>query len=141
MKILKKNLPESLLNAPNVILAPVSLGNIFLSNRNTAPCNSHHSNIVDIVLIKVDFQLGVVSFWPLIESPALYDLRWLLKFEIFSGDVATKELELASLLSTLKNLGGGAGEGSNALRVGECLVEFGSRRTEFFSVGDSCGVN
>jgi hypothetical protein len=48
------HLPKSLLDAANVILHPVSLCDLFLTNGNSAPSNSHNGDVINIVLIKVD---------------------------------------------------------------------------------------
>lgn len=51
------HLPKSLLDASDVIFAPVSLGDVFLADRDTLPGDTHDSDVVDVVLIKLNVEL------------------------------------------------------------------------------------
>jgi len=93
---------ESLLYAANIILSPVPLCDFFLANRNTAPRNPHNRNIIHIILIKRDLKTRIMSFWPLIKSPALNNLCRFNQLEIFTCNVTTEELELAAFLGAFE---------------------------------------
>lgn len=60
------HLPKGSLDASDVILAPVTLGNFLLTNWYTTPSDLHDSDIVDIVLIKDDFETREVTLGPLV---------------------------------------------------------------------------
>lgn len=133
-------LPKGRLDTPNVVFRPVSLRNFLLTNRNTTPVRPHHSDIVDIVLIKVDLESREMSLWPLIQSPALNNLCRLLEFEILASDITTEELELSSLLGTFEELWSCSSECCDSLGVGEGLIELRGWGTEFLAVGDGGSV-
>lgn len=75
---------KRLLDASDVVLSPISFSNLFLTNGDSTPADSHNSDVIHIVLIKVDLKPRIMSLWPLIQSPALNYLRGLNKFEIFA---------------------------------------------------------
>lgn len=135
------NLPESLLDALNVVLKPVALGNVLLADGNTLPLNSHNGNVVDVVLIKLNVELGEVTSGPLVQTPALSDLLGLLKLEVLAGDVSAKQLELAANLGTIEDLGRGSCEGSDSLGVDESLVQLLGSGSELFVIGHSGSVD
>lgn len=137
----KRDSPKSLLDASDIILAPVPLRNILLANRNTTPTNPHDRNVIDIILIEIDLETREVSRGPLVESPALHDLRGFHELEVLARDVPAEELELATLLGALEDLGCGAREGRDALRVREGLVELRGGRPELFRVRHRRGVD
>lgn len=97
--------------------------------------------MVDVVLVKLDLQLGVVVLGPLVQPPALHDLGRLLQLEVLARDVAAEELELAAGLGALEDPGQGPREGRDALRVGEGLVELLGRGAELLVVGHRGGVD
>jgi hypothetical protein len=134
-------LPKRLLDASYIVFPPVSLRDLFLSNRDTAPSNSHDSNIVDIILIKADLESGKVSFWPLVQSPALNDLCGFNKLQVFTGYIASEEFILSTLFSTFKQLRCCTGEGCDALGIREGLVELSRWSTELFCIGNGGGVD
>lgn len=51
------DLPKGLLDASDVIFAPVSLGDVFLTDRDTLPGDTHDGDVVDVVLIKLNVEL------------------------------------------------------------------------------------
>ena len=132
---------ERLLDAPDVVLSPISLSDLFLANGDSAPANSHHRDIVNIILIEIDLQTRIMSFWPLIQSPALNDLCGLNKLEIFASDVASEQLKFAPLFGAFEDLGRSSGESSNTLWIGEGLVKLGSWGSELFSISYGCSIH
>lgn len=133
-------LPKCRLDAAHIILVPIPLRDLLLSNRDARPRNPHHRHIIPIVLIKANLLCGVVSRRPLIQSPALDDLRRLLQLLERTTDIPTKDLKLASHLRALEELRLRTSEGGDALRVGEGLVELCGRGAELLSVRDGRGV-
>lgn len=129
------------LDAPHIVLAPVALRHLLLAHGHAAPLDAHDRHAVDVVLVKVDAQRRVVTRRPLLQAPALHNVRGLLELDVGTGDVAVKQLKLAADLGALKQLGRRAREGGDALRVGESLVQLVGRGAELFLVGDRCGVD
>lgn len=129
------------LDASDIVFEPVALGNIFLADWHTRPVDAHDSHTVNVVLVKLNDLLGVVTGRPLVQSPCLDDLLGLLQLDILSRDVAVKQLPLATLLGALKFLRGGTSEGGEALRVGEGQVELFSSSPELFLVRNGSRVN
>ena len=115
--------PKSPLDAADVVLKPVALGHLFLTNRHAGPLDAHNRDAVGIVLVKLDLQRRVVAGGPLVQTPALNNLGGLLQLQVLARDVAVEDLKLAALLGPLKDLGRGAGEGGDPLGVCEGLVE------------------
>lgn len=130
-----RDLPKSLLNALDIVLEPVALGHVLLADGHSLPGNTHDGNVVDVILVKLDVQLRVVTGGPLVETPALCDLLGGLEFEIFARHVAVKQLKLSAELGTLEDLGRRSGKGSNSLRVDKGLVQLLSRGAELFVIG------
>lgn len=128
------NLPKSLLDASHVILAPVTPGHVFLADRNALPGDAHDGNVVDIVLVKLNVELRVVTGRPLVQSPGLNNLLGLFQLKIFSRDVAVKELKLASCLCSLKHLWRRPSEGGQSLRVDKGLIQLLSSGAELLVV-------
>lgn len=137
----KKNTPKSLLDAPDVILQPVPLSNLLLSDRNPRPLDAHDRDMVDVVLVKLDLQLGVVVLGPLVQSPALDDLGRRLQLQVLSRDISPKQLELASLFRAFEDFGWCSRECGNALRVGKSLVELLGGGAELLVVGHRGGID
>lgn len=77
---------------------------------------------------------------PLVKSPALNDLGGLDELEELTCHVSAEQLELATLLGALEELGLGTGEGGDALGVREGLVELGRGGAELLGVGNCGGV-
>lgn len=133
--------PKGLLDAPDVILQPVSLGHLLLSDGDPSPLDAHDSDVVDVVLVKLDLQLGVVVFGPLVQAPALHDLSRFVQLQILAGNIAPEQLELATLLGALEDLGGRPCESGDALWVGEGPVQLLGSGAELFAVGHGGGVD
>ncbi len=134
-------LPEGGLDASDVVLIPVPLGHLLLADWNTGPLNSHDGYIVNIVLIELKLECRVVISWPLIQSPGLHNLLWLLEDLILAANITAEDLENAANFGAVKALWLTTGEGSDALGIGECFVELGGWATELLGVGDSSSVN
>ena len=115
-------LPKRLLNAPDVILAPIPLRDFLLPDGHPAPAHPHDRDVIHVVLVEVDLEAGVVLRGPLVKPPALHNLGWLNELKIFACYVAAEELELSALLGALEELWSGASESGDALGVGEGLV-------------------
>ncbi|RBQ99469.1 hypothetical protein VDGD_20080 [Verticillium dahliae] len=124
------HLPEGALDAVHIVLLPVALGDVLLANRNAGPGHAHQGNVVDVVLVELNAQLGEVASGPLLETPALHDPLGGLQLQVLARDIAIKELELAALLGTLKHLRRRTGKGSNATGISEGLVQLVGRGTE-----------
>ena len=139
--VLKLNSPKRPLDAADVVLQPVPLGDLFLTDGHAGPLDAHDGDAVNVVLIKLDPQRREVALGPLVQAPALHNLGRLLELEILARDVATKELKLAALLSTLEYLGRFPGEGSQPLRVGEGLVKLRGCGAELLVVGNGGRVD
>lgn len=135
------DLPKSLLDALDVVFGPVTLGNVFLANGHAFPSNSHHGNMVNIILVKLDLKLGKVAGGPLAQAPALNKLLGRLKCEVLARDVSAKQLKLAALFGTLEDLGRRSGEGGNPRRVDKGLVQLFGGRSELFVIGNSGSVD
>jgi hypothetical protein len=90
--------------------------------------------MVHVVLVKLNLERGVVTLGPLSQPPALDNLFVRLEFEIFTRDIATKQLKLATLVCTFKHLGRAPREGSDARWVDECLVRLLGSRAELLVV-------
>lgn len=75
-----------------------------------------------------------MSLGPLVQSPALHDLLRFVELEVFARDVASEQLELASLLGTLERLGSRTGKGRDPLWVSEGLVQLFGGSAELFGV-------
>ena len=133
--------PECLLDTPHVVFSPVPLRDLLLAHGHAAPSHTHDGDVLDIVLVEVDLQLGEVTLGPLVQPPGLDKPGGLLQFDELARDVAAKELKLAAYLGTLEHLGRGPCEGGQALGVGEGLVQLGGGGAEFLVVGDSGGVH
>lgn len=78
---------------------------------------------------------------PLVQAPALDNLVGRVKLQVFSGNVAVKELELATLLGAFKKLGDAPGEGADSVDIGECLVQLVGGSTELVVVGYSHSID
>lgn len=74
--------PKGCLDTPHVIFSPIALGNFLLSDWNALPSHSHSGDLICIVLIKVDGEFTEMAIRPLLQSPLLHDLGWLLQLEI-----------------------------------------------------------
>lgn len=119
----ENDIPESLLNAANIVHVPVLLGDILLSNWNTRPRNTQLSNTVDIILIEVDLLRTEVTLGPLSKTPLLDNLLGLVEGNELSSYVSVKDSELAADLGALELARRTARERSDALWVGEGVVE------------------
>lgn len=119
----RHDIPESLLDAANIVHVPVLLGDIFLANRNAGPRNTHLSNTVDIVLIEVDLLRAEVTLGPLSKTPLLDNLLGLIKGNELSSHVSVEDSELAADLGALKLARCTARECSDTLRVRKGGVE------------------
>lgn len=137
----RRHVPESPLDALNVVLKPVALGNVLLANRHTSPLDAHDRDVLNIVLVELDLQRRVVTGRPLVQPPALDDLSRLLQLEILAGDVSAEQLKLATLLGSFEDLGRSPGERGQPLGVREGLVKLGGSGAELLVVGDGCGVD
>ena len=134
------NLPKSPLDAADVVLKPVVLGNLLLADGDAGPLDAHNSDLVNVVLVELDLQGRVVVGGPLLKTPLLDNLDGLLKLDELADHVSAEQLELAARLGTLPNLGGSAGESGNAAGVGEGLVELLGGGAELLVIGDGSGV-
>jgi hypothetical protein len=119
----RKDIPESLLNAADIVHFPVLFGDIFLADRDARPGDTHLGNAIDIILVEVDLQRAEVALRPLRKTPCLDDLLRLVESNELSSDVAVKDSELATDLGTLELARSAACERSNALRVRESVIE------------------
>ena len=134
-------IPESLLNAANIVHVPVLLGDILLTNRNARPSDTHLSNTVDIILVEVDLQRTEVTLGPLSQTPLLDNLLGLVERHELASDIAVEDGELAANLGALELAGRATCEGSNALRVGESVVELAGGGTELIGGSHGGGVD
>lgn len=75
---------ECRLDALDVVLSPVPLRNLLLTDWHTIPLHTHHSDVVDIVLIKLNVEGRIVTLGPLAQSPALYKLLGCIQLLVFS---------------------------------------------------------
>lgn len=75
-----------------------------------------------------------MTSWPLVQPPALDNLLGLFQLKVLSGNVAIKQLKLASLLCTLEQLWRGASEGSQPLGVDKGRIHLFSSSTELLVV-------
>lgn len=116
------DLPESLLDAANVVHLPVLLGDVLLADGDTRPLDAHLSHAVDVVLIEVDLQGAEVLSGPLGQTPLLDDLSGG-ELGVLAGNVAVEDGELAADLGALELAGRSTGESGDALGVGESGVE------------------
>ena len=119
----RNDIPESLLNAANIVHVPVLLGDILLTNRNARPRNTHLSNTIDIILIEVDLLRTEVTLRPLGKTPLLDNLLGLVEGDELSSHVSVEDSELAADLSALELARRAARERGDALRVREGVVE------------------
>jgi len=115
-------IPESLLDAANVVRLPVLLGDVLLADRNAGPGNAQLGDAVHVVLIEVHLEGAEVAGGPLGQTPFLDDLLRGVELDILAGDVAVEYGELAADFGALELAGRTAGEGGNALGVGEGVV-------------------
>lgn len=135
------NLPKSPLDAADVVLKPVVLGNLLLADGDAGPLDTHNSDLVNIVLVELDLQGREVTGGPLLKTPLLDNLEWFLKLNELADHVSAKKLELAARLGTLPDLGRSASESGDTAGVGEGLVELLSGGAELLVIGDSSGVD
>lgn len=134
------NSPKGPLDAPDIVLKPVVLGNFLLADGDAGPLDAHNSDLVDVVLVELDLQGRVVTLGPLLKTPLLDNLGRLGQLDVLARHVAAEQLELAARLGTLEHLGRGTGESGNATGVGEGLVELLGGGAELLVVGDGGGV-
>lgn len=137
----RKNIPECLLDAANVVHVPVLFGDVLLANGNTSPGHPHLGNSIDIVLVEVDLQRTEVTLRPLGQAPLLDDLLRLIELGEFAGHIAIEDGELASDLGALELARRGASESGNPLGISEGVVQFLSGRAELIGGGNSGGVD
>lgn len=135
------NIPESLLDAADVVDIPVLLGDILLTNRDAGPGHAHLSDAVDIVLVELDLQRAEVTRGPLGKTPLLLNQGRGLELGVLAGDVSVEDGELSAHLSALKLARGAASESSNALGVGEGVVQLLSRGAELVRSGHGSSVD
>jgi hypothetical protein len=133
-------IPESLLDAANVVQLPVLLGNVLLADGHAGPGNAQLGDAVDVVLIEVHLKGGEVVGGPLSETPFLDNLLRR-ELEILAGDVAVEDSELAADLGALELTGRAAGEGGDALRVSEGVVELLGGGAHLIGCGHGGGVH
>lgn len=129
------NSPKCALDAINVVLLPVPLGDILLADRDTLPGYPHDGNVVNIVLIKRDGQLGEMTSRPLLQPPLLDDVLGRVQLDVLALHVSVEKLKLPSRLGALEDLGGCSGESRDASGVGESLVQLVGRSAELGRVG------
>jgi hypothetical protein len=134
-------IPESLLDAANIVHVPVLLGDIFLTNGNARPSNTHLSNTIEIILVEVDLQRTEVTLRPLSQTPLLDNLLGLVESHELASDIAVEDGELAANLGALKLAGRTTCEGSNALRIGEGIVELAGCGAELIGGCHGGGVD
>lgn len=120
----KNNIPESLLNAADIVHVPVLLGDILLSDRNAGPRNTKLSDAVDIILIEVDLLCTEVALRPLRKTPLLHDLLGLVERDELASDIAVEDSELAADLGALELAWHAARECRDALCVREGGEQF-----------------
>lgn len=137
---MRGDLPKGLLDATDVVLAPVALGHILLTNRDAGPCDAHVGNAVRVILLELKGLLGEMASWPLVQAPCLDNLCWC-ELDELSRDVAIEQLELATLLGTFEFLGRGTSKGSEALRIGKGLVQLVGRGLELLRLNKGGGVH
>lgn len=124
------NIPESLLNATNIVHLPVVLGSVFFADRDTGPGHAHECHAVHVVLVEFDFERAEVTLGPLGETPFLDDEGRRVELDVFAVDVAIEDGELAADVGAVELARRAAGEDCDALRVGEGVVELFGRGAE-----------
>lgn len=136
----KYDIPESLLDAAHVVQLPILLGDILLANGHTRPLNTQLGDAVDVVLVQVDLESTEVTLGPLGEAPLLNDLLGGVELDELAGHVAVEDGELAAGLG-VELAGCTAGEGGDALGVGEGGVQLLGGSAELVRCGHGGGVN
>ena len=82
-----------------------------------------------------------MTLGPLSQTPLLNNLCGFRELDVLSTDVSTEDLKLAAGSSALEDLRGCAGEGGDALRVGENLEKHGSVAAELLLVAEAGHVD
>lgn len=76
--------PKCRLDTPDVVLAPIVLSRLFLSDGDALPFHPHHRDSIDIILIEPDAERRVVALRPLRQSPLLHYMGRLLNLDKFA---------------------------------------------------------
>lgn len=137
----KCDIPESLLDAAYVVQLPILLGDILLADGYTGPFDTQLSDAVDVVLVQVDLESTEVTLGPLGEAPLLNDLLGGVELDELAGHVAVEDGELAAGMGAVELAGCTAGEGGDALGVGEGGVQLLGGSAELVRCGYGGGVN
>ena len=117
------NIPESLLDAADIVHVPILLSDIFLADWDTRPLDAHLSNAVNVILVEVDLEGAKVTSRPLSQTPFLNNLLGRVKLDELASNVAIKDSKLATHLGTVKLTRRATCECGNALRVRKCVIE------------------
>jgi hypothetical protein len=134
---LRRDIPESLLDAADIVHLPVLFGDILLAKRDAGPGDTHLGNTIDIILVEVDLQRAEVTLRPLRKTPRLDNLLRLVESNKLSSDIAVEDGELAADLGAIELARRAACERSNALRVRESAVELAGCGAELVRGGHS----
>jgi hypothetical protein len=137
----KNDIPESLLDAADVVDVPVLFGHIFLADRNTGPGDTHLGDAINVVLIKVDLESAEVTFRPLRQAPFLDDLLGLVELDKFSVYIAIEDRELSTDLGAVKLTRCATGESGDPLRISEGGIHLLSGGPELIRDSDCGGVD
>lgn len=137
----KNDIPESLLDAADVVDVPVLFRHIFLADRNTRPADTHLRDGINVVLIEVDLEGAEVPFRPLRQAPFLDDLLRLVELDKFSTDIAIEDRKLPTNLRPVKLTRCSTGESRDTLGISEGSIHLLSGGTEFIRGSDCGGVD
>lgn len=138
---MRKYIPEGLFDAAHVVQLPILLGDVLLADRDTGPRHAQLGDTVDIVLVEVDLEGTEVFGRPLSQAPLLNDLLGGIKLDVLADDVTVEDGELAADLSAIELARRTAGEGGDALGVGEGVVELLGGRTHLVRGSQGGGVH
>lgn len=126
----KNDIPESLLDAADVVDVPVLFGHIFLADRNAGPGDTHLGDGINVVLIEVDLESAEVAFRPLRQPPFLDNLLRLVELDKFSVHIAIEDRELSTNLRAVKLTRCSTGESRDTLRISKGGIHLLSGGTE-----------
>lgn len=135
------DIPESLLHAAYVVIVPVLLGDILLSDWDTRPLDTHLSHAINVVLVEVDLLGAEMVGRPLCETPLLHDLLGLVESDELASHVAVEDGKFTTHLGTVELTRRATGESSNALWVCESSIKLLGGCAHLIRRRHGCGVN
>ncbi len=135
------NSPKRRLDTPDIILPPVPPRHLLLAYRHPGPHHPHQSDLIPLILVKLNLQPRIMPFNPLRQPPLLHYQSWFFQLNKLAADIAAKELEFTADVGAFEEFGGCACKGGKALGGGEGGVELGGCGAELFSVIHGCGID